>query len=287
MTRREGARSGAVVGIQTTSRILPRPILVKAFASTWAQAWLRTILSTVPAEHLDDVCVAAGPLRGTVLRVRVREEFPMWLGVYEAWFQDRLADVVGPGMCCWDVGAFVGYHTLLMHRLCPGGKVLAIEPDPANVERLRRTLVASGASGSVVVEPSAVAAQIGTSRFCTYPGHPSWAKLQRDGGLEVETTTLDALIDQHFPPDVVKVDIEGGELIALEGASRLIREVRPVWLLELHGDATDPALSGFESAGYQVSLRPPGTDHRDGTGEAPVHAIAFPPGWSRVRSLRG
>jgi FkbM family methyltransferase len=52
--------------------------------------------------------------------------------------------------------------------------------------------------------------------------------------LQVSTTTLDEQSAIHGVPDVVKIDIEGAELLALRGAERLLRERKPVLLVEVH-----------------------------------------------------
>ena len=70
------------------------------------------------------------------------------------------------------------------------------------------------------------------------------------GALSVRTCRLD-----HFPtPDVVKMDIEGGEAIALDGADRILSEGRTTWLIEIHGDCLRPCSDIMLRAGYRLEV---------------------------------
>jgi hypothetical protein len=61
------------------------------------------------------------------------------------------------------------------------------------------------------------------------------------------------------PPQVVKMDIEGGEVMALPGMRRLLAEARPLMLMELHGPASARAAwETLTAAGYRISWMKPG-----------------------------
>ncbi len=71
----------------------------------------------------------------------LQSEKDYWLGTYEPELQAVLADLVQPGMVAYDVGANIGYISLLLaRRVGEAGKVFAFEALPANLERLRLNL---------------------------------------------------------------------------------------------------------------------------------------------------
>jgi hypothetical protein len=81
------------------------------------------------------------------------------------------------------------------------------------------------------------------------------------GAIEVEVTELDTFVyaQGHPAPDLVKMDIEGGEALALAGMERVLEEARPVILLELHGpEAAQAAWRILTAAGYRLHYMQPG-----------------------------
>jgi hypothetical protein len=79
----------------------------------------------------------------------------------------------------------------------------------------------------------------------------------RMGGVRetqtVPTTSLDLMLDAFPAPSVVKVDVEGAELMVLEGASRLLSEVRPVIMIEVAGEVAHSVTDVLVTAGYVLS----------------------------------
>jgi hypothetical protein len=71
----------------------------------------------------------------------------------------------------------------------------------------------------------------------------------------VASLSLDdfAYVQGNPPPQVVKMDIEGGEVLALPGMRRLLREAHPTVLLELHGhEAARAAWTELTGSGYRM-----------------------------------
>ncbi|MEM4217778.1 MAG: FkbM family methyltransferase, partial [Candidatus Methanomethylicaceae archaeon] len=66
-----------------------------------------------------------------------------------------------------------------------------------------------------------------------FEGHGSCMRMAPSGDIACDVVRLDDLLERFPPPRLVKMDIEGGEDDALAGASRLLSEVRPVWVVEL------------------------------------------------------
>jgi FkbM family methyltransferase len=159
-----------------------------------------------------------------------------WLGTYE--LEKRLAfeRTVGPGQVVYDVGAHAGYYTLLAsHLVGPTGRVVAFEPLPRNVAYLREHIRVNRLRNVTVIE-AAVSDREGRAAF-NRATNPSMGHLDPLGELDVGSVALDSLISRGEtpPPDHIKMDIEGGELAALEGARELLLSRHPAIFLGTHG----------------------------------------------------
>lgn len=159
-----------------------------------------------------------------------------------------------------DAGANAGLYTLAV-RAEAGAKdlkVLAIEPDPENLARLRFNLAASNAAPDVVVAPVALSDQNGETRIAV--SHANRGELTMgDEGTPVEMRPLlDLVIDAEFPRiDALKIDIEGMEDPVL--THYLSHAERPLWprlvILEAQRGEVTPALERLQSAGYHIQER--------------------------------
>lgn len=234
--------------VASARRLLPDRWMLALYSRPSLAGFLRGVLNVFapPGEHL--VEVAGGRVRGLRLWVDLRREKYLWLGTYEPRVQEAIAHHIRPGDWAWDIGAFIGYHALLMWRL--GANVVALEPDPLNFARLTRNLAANGAHA---VKALALAAgrYMGRAQLQRHPGHPSQTRLTEDGRGECGVVTLDSLLVDLPSPRLVKIDVEGAELEVLAGAARILREARPVWIVEVHGSA-DLVAGHFQRYGYQV-----------------------------------
>ncbi len=179
--------------------------------------------------------VLQGPLRGQRWIVGSATH-GCWLGTYEKEKQEFVARLLRPGQVMFDVGANVGLYALLASR-CVGlkGKVIAFEPLPGNLDYLRRHL-ALNRVGNVDILAAAVGRAPGRASFLA-AGSRSMGRLDGGGSLEVDVVSLDSLLASGRlpPPDVIKMDIEGGEVDALLGAEAILREHRPTIVLATHG----------------------------------------------------
>jgi FkbM family methyltransferase len=191
---------------------------------------------------------SSGPLQGCTLHLDLdRDDRSIWLNAYEPWVHQVLRESLRPGMVTWDVGAYIGYYVLLMNRLT-GAPVLAFEPSADNVRRLRQHLEINGVHDVEVVQK----AVSDSDAPLGFVAAGEWGTL-RDDGVVIECTTLDAMLAEHASPQLVLMDIEGAEDRALLGGRRLVEEIRPTWVLELHGDAGLRAAEHLRAAGYSVS----------------------------------
>lgn len=129
-----------------------------------------------------------------------------------------------PGMAFLDVGAHVGYFSLLASRLVgPTGRVVSVEANPLSVRLLRANLDRHGCD-NVEVLPLAAWDSAGRVRLVHQPGEPvaSWVAEEDEGesDRDVPAARLDDLLAGSF--DVIKTDAEGSDHIALAGARRLL-----------------------------------------------------------------
>ena len=219
--------------------------------SSWSGRLSRRMLKLVPRGLV--VPVLQGPMRGARWAVGLGTN-GCWLGTYELDLQSFLASELGAGMVFWDVGANVGFFALLgARRVGTSGRVVAVEPVPANVEGLRRIVRLNHLGELVRLVEAAVGSADTLARFDPSPG-PSEGKLDEGGDLSVRVLRLDSLLDQGYPaPTVVKMDIEGGEVEALRGARRLLADFRPVLCVATHGHSNDLSCRNLlQATGFTV-----------------------------------
>jgi len=180
------------------------------------------------------VPILQGPARGKRWIIG-SQRHAFWLGSYEPEMQKRIAQEVKAGGVFYDLGANVGFYSLLASTLIGSGKVFAFEPLPSNVSYLRRHLALNHVANVDVLE-MAVCDQAGTAFFAAEQTG-AMGRLQNDGSVRVTTATLDSLLQQQkiAPPNYVKMDIEGAELKALEGGKVCFQKYKPVLFLATHG----------------------------------------------------
>jgi len=225
---------------------------------------LRSMLNRSVPHGITEVTVAAGQLAGTRLLLDLREEKDLWLGSYEPFMLEAVARFTRPGMTAYDVGAHIGYVTVcLAQAVGPQGHVVAFEPLPGNQQRLRANLELNGLSGRVRVVAGAVGEIAGRQRFRPHSSVAMGRLAAQEapdepaaGLLEVEVVELDEFAAASgAPPDLIKMDIEGGEAAALRGARRLLRQAKPILLLEMHEAHEAEAITvfdGLQQIGYEI-----------------------------------
>lgn len=195
-----------------------------------------------------------------------------WAGTFEPHTQHLFVSNVRRGDVVWDVGANVGFFTLLASRLVTStGRVVAFEPLPRNLDLLRRHLELNQAS-NVQVLAVALTERPGTVRFAEGQNHFT-GRLREDGALEVEAMSGDDLWARGAipPPSLVKMDIEGGESAALAGCDELLQAVSPIILLSAHGAEQFERCSTFLRArGYRITIE------KDGVADGDYLLLAHP-----------
>jgi FkbM family methyltransferase len=198
------------------------------------------------------VRVVMGPLRGARWIVGSGNHV-CWLGLYEYSKQLALKHRLTRGSIVYDIGAHVGFHTLLAVRCVgPAGYVFAFEPLPRNLGYLHQHLDLNHVPNAQVLE-LAVADQTGTAQFSQQGSY--MGSLSSGGELPVRTVALDQLLREgRIPaPAYIKMDIEGGELAALHGMQEMLTAHHPTIFLSTHSSGLHRAcIDMLRKLGYQV-----------------------------------
>jgi len=167
--------------------------------------------------------------------------YPIYKRHFEAGPVDRLKEFVPDGSLVIDVGANVGFFCLRFAEwVGPAGRVIAIEPEDQNYESLISALARAGMRERVDALKAVASAERGTTFLEINPLHPADHKLSRNGvGVPVAAVTLDELVDDKgaLRPALVKIDVQGAEMLALRGMTDILSVAGPVLFIELseHG----------------------------------------------------
>jgi FkbM family methyltransferase len=220
----------------------------------------RYVLRALPGKMI--VRIICGQLKGKKWIVD-SQRHSCWLGTYEREVQDLFAREVKRGAVFYDIGANVGFYTLLASMLVDSGHVFAFEPLPKNVQYLKRHLQLNKMDNVEIFE-IAVSNEVGNSLF-RQEHTRAMGRLQADGDLRVLTETIDSLLQQNkiAPPNYIKMDIEGAEFKALLGASRCFQMHSPKLLLATHGiQVYDDCCELLRSWNYNLQLISPPNEGR-------------------------
>lgn len=157
---------------------------------------------------------------------------------YEVETTRLFESLLKPGIVVMDVGAHVGYFSLLAARKGgPNGKVYSFEPEPQNYELLLKNIEVNGYT-NIVATRKAVSNKVGSAtlfltgldngRHSTY--HHGLPEI---GSVTVAATTIDAFLGAEDWPtiDLLKVDVEGAEMDVLQGMSQLLDKSQDLKLI--------------------------------------------------------
>jgi len=231
--------------------------------------FLRQTLNRAAPQGMSQVVVAAGLLEGYTLNLDMHIEKDYWLGTYELVLQDSLRKLVKPGNMAYDIGANIGYISLMLARLVGDkGYVFAFEALPANTQRWQENVNLNHMTGRMQLFCGAVADRNAPVHFLVHASG-GMGKVSGSAGrentyqdeIEVPGVSLDEFVFEQGnpPPQVIKMDIEGGEVLALPGMLGVLKEARPSLVLELHGQESIRVsweiLSGL---GYRMCRMKPG-----------------------------
>ena len=159
-------------------------------------------------------------------------------GHWETFVTRTIRRLVRPGDRCLDVGANMGYYTVLMAKAAgPSGHVVALEPNPELFVVLERNIAVNGLGSCVTAHALAAGDAAGTARLSVTDvnmGGGSIAGVGTTAGIPVAVATIDSLLGPTDILDVVKIDAEGHEWAVVAGMQDVLaRSPRAAVVLEL------------------------------------------------------
>ena len=214
------------------------------------------------------IIVRAGP--GAGLRLNLAGASADYAdGLNELPVQQAVADSLSRGDIFVDIGANVGYFSLLAARVVgPTGKVIAVEAVTELAGAIRANATLNGFAHIDVIE-AAASDTVGEVELML-ARHPGGATISSDdvppdlvGRRSVPTVTVDSLMTAgRLPiPTMVKIDVEGAEFPVLNGMVRLLSSHRPLVLCEL--DSPDRAVLDGKVQRFRQLMERHGYDVRD------------------------
>jgi FkbM family methyltransferase len=220
-----------------------------------------------------------GLAQGLWLNVDPRYENDYVRGIYEPTLQTLLTHHLHLGGVLYDVGAHIGFFSLLAARLVGEfGSVYAFEADPENVRRIEQHISRAGFTQTQVV-PMAAWAHSGSLHFqraSEFSSRNRGSVVGTDGAvntgeiIEVKAIALDEFSANHRPPTLIKIDVEGGEREVLLGAEHVLNGDRPVLICEVHNHGACDFIGPY-LAKMRYSLEWFGREAR-----FPCHVLAIP-----------
>jgi FkbM family methyltransferase len=245
------------------AKILPTSIKQAIYRIKPLAALIRRGLNSAAPTGLTEVTIAAGDLEGYQIFLDMQVDKDYWLGTYEPELQAALRELIHPGTIIYDVGANIGYVSLLLAKAVgEKGYVYAFEALPENAERWHKNIALNGKQARLNLFAGAVTQSSGPVRFLVHTSG-GMGKVAGSAGrqdkyqteVNVPGISLDDFVygRGYPPPQVVKMDIEGGEVLALPGMHRVLTEARPLILMELHGpESCQVAWETLTSADYSI-----------------------------------
>jgi FkbM family methyltransferase len=188
-------------------------------------------------------------------------------GIYELGLTRRLTELARIGGLMVEVGANLGYFSLLWAASNPNNACIAFEASPRNTELLRQNIRINDLDGQIRVVPMAVGSSAGKLGFTLGPpDQTGWGGFAAEGEadtIEVDVVRLDEYLDPSTSISFLKIDVEGADTWVLQGCDRLLRDhrVSEIWYeqnkprMRALGIGIDVAQEFLRSLGYTVSHR--------------------------------
>jgi FkbM family methyltransferase len=182
---------------------------------------------------------------------------------YEQHVTRAVRSFLKPGAVVIDIGANIGYYTLLAaSHVGNAGKVIAFEPSSNNCALLDMS-VQKNNFNNVVIHTKAVTSENGYVAFGMDDSNGNISQnISVTHPSQVEAVALDTFLKDESRIDVIKIDIEGAEGLALNGMKRILglhhpvifTEFCPNALLEISGISPENYLNGLRDLGYELYI---------------------------------
>jgi FkbM family methyltransferase len=211
--------------------------------------------------------VDAGPARGLRYPITLPADKGIWTGAYELELAQAMAQAVPRGSVCLDIGGWRGFFGGVM-ALAGAARVVIFEPLPANATQIRKMIELNPGLPVELME-AAVSETDGEIEFCLMP-ETSMGKLAASSfqagavageRIKVRTVALDPLVAGGIiaAPAVIKIDVEGAELLVLRGARQILATHGPKLFMEIHSRTLGRDCRAFlTQLGYVVQTVEPG-----------------------------
>lgn len=163
----------------------------------------------------------------------------------------------------WDIGANVGVFTFASASIASEGTVVAVEADIWLASVLRKSARLKAYEGvDIRIVPLAVSNADSVATFLIAQRGRASNALESAGGRSqmggtrekqyVPTLKLDSLLQTMPAPEFVKIDVEGAESMVIEGAEKILREIRPIFYIEIGESTADSVFGIFHQNNYQA-----------------------------------
>lgn len=186
---------------------------------------------------------------------------------YDRLTRKVIKKVCRPDSHCIDVGCHKGEILDLLLAAAPQGVHYGFEPVPDLFDKLKYKY---GNDNRCHILDTALSDNKGTASFNYVVSNPSYSGLQKrnydraeekDTLITVQTERLDDVLPEDFRVDFIKIDVEGGELLVMKGASGIMKKYRPVVIFEhglgasdVYGSTPEQVFDLLQECGLSVSL---------------------------------
>jgi len=180
-------------------------------------------------------------IEGFQMYVRDKEANGLHQGFCEPEETKFIKNIVLPDWICMDIGANIGYFTILLARKCR--EVWSFEPEPSNFKLLIKNIELNGLNKKVLLSNVAVTEEtdvyFGRQKLYLSEDDPGMHRVYKSkwcnpNPIEVGSVRLDDMHFEVIKVNLIKMDIEGAEYGALKGMVELLKRDKPLIIMEFH-----------------------------------------------------
>jgi FkbM family methyltransferase len=238
-----------------------KTVIAKVLSLSGKIPLLNSAFRTIARIYIEGsiVAIRSGVVAGYKWKRHHRFVNGYWLGIYELPLQQALVCELRNGDVFYDIGANAGFFSLV-GAYCVGNKgcVFAFEPLPSNAEAVEEAFVINGLTNCHLIR-AAVTNHSGEVSFSSSDdsstAHITSVSMRgKKETFNVPALTLDEFIQKFPSPNLMKIDVEGAELLVLKGAEKLLRGSNPPKLIiEVHTkNNNDELLDFLLNMGYHL-----------------------------------
>jgi len=228
---------------------------------SWFANTVHSVMNLLPLRRFP-VLQCGGVLKGYRMKIDWNRHRSFVYGTWEPEVVKALSEVVSPGDVTLDIGAHIGFYSLLLARLVgPTGQVIAFEPLPGNFKILAENVELNHCSQVRAINKAVLRRK--STMAITIPHDqplPGSVSLFTDYGgqtVVVEAVSLDEFVrEARVPVNFIKMDVEGAEELVLHGGWRTIESHHPTLMIEIHHSNCErekhPAVGLLQERRYEV-----------------------------------